>query len=267
MKIFADRELAERLERAEACGGVEFVEARMNLFPAADACWTRIDGAYVMFDGVDSPISQTFGLGMFQEPTEDGLAEIERFFKKRGAHLFHEVSPLAGIALARRLAVRGYQPDEFTSVMFRSLSDPLRVAPNEAVTVRLTGPGDMETYVDTAAEGWSELKEYAHVMRDLARISAARAGGVSFMAAIGETPVATGSMSIHDGVALLAGASTVPEFRNRGAQLALLEARLRYAAGHGCDLAMMCAAPGSASQRNAERHGFRIAYTRTKWKL
>ncbi|HYO16464.1 MAG TPA: hypothetical protein VE685_24980 [Thermoanaerobaculia bacterium] len=34
-----------------------------------------------------------------------------------------------------------------------------------------------------------------------------------------------------------------------------------------CDLAMMCAHPGSASQRNAERHGFRIAYTRTKWQL
>jgi hypothetical protein len=28
---------------------------------------------------------------------------------------------------------------------------------------------------------------------------------------------------------------------------------------------MMCAAPGSASQRNAERNGFRIAYTRVKW--
>ena len=33
------------------------------------------------------------------------------------------------------------------------------------------------------------------------------------------------------------------------------------------DLAMMGAAPGSASQRNAERHGFRIAYTRIKWRL
>jgi hypothetical protein len=32
-------------------------------------------------------------------------------------------------------------------------------------------------------------------------------------------------------------------------------------------IAMMAAAPGSASQRNAERHGFRIAYTRTKWHL
>ena len=30
---------------------------------------------------------------------------------------------------------------------------------------------------------------------------------------------------------------------------------------------MMGAAPGSSSQRNAERHGFRIAYTRIKWRL
>jgi len=29
----------------------------------------------------------------------------------------------------------------------------------------------------------------------------------------------------------------------------------------------MGALPGSGSQRNAERHGFRIAYTRTKWQL
>ena len=46
-----------------------------------------------------------------------------------------------------------------------------------------------------------------------------------------------------------------------------LESIMRLAAEQGCDLAMMCALPGSASQRNAERHGFRIAYTRIKWQL
>ena len=67
--------------------------------------------------------------------------------------------------------------------------------------------------------------------------------------------------------ALLAGASTVPEGRRNGAQLALLDTRLHTAASQGCNLAMMVAAPGSASQRNAERNGFRVAYTRTKWQL
>jgi hypothetical protein len=50
-------------------------------------------------------------------------------------------------------------------------------------------------------------------------------------------------------------------------QAALLEERLRYAFDHGCDLAMMVAEAGSNSQRNAERKGFRIACTRTKWGL
>ena len=72
---------------------------------------------------------------------------------------------------------------------------------------------------------------------------------------------------MHEGTALLAGASTIPGGRRQGAQNALLDARLQTAASNGCDLAMMVAAPGSASQRNAERQGFRIAYTRTKWML
>ncbi len=79
-------------------------------------------------------------------------------------------------------------------------------------------------------------------------------------------PIATGVVFISGGVALLAGASTIPEARRQGAQSALLEARLRYAVEKRCDLAMMCALPGSASQRNAQRNGFQIAYTRTKWK-
>jgi hypothetical protein len=104
-------------------------------------------------------------------------------------------------------------------------------------------------------------------MLGLSRVSARRPDGLSFLAEIGGEPVATGALSICEGVALLAGASTVPEARRRGAQLALLDARLDYAARQGCDLAMMCAQPGSSSQRNAERQGFRIAYTRIKWRL
>jgi hypothetical protein len=40
---------------------------------------------------------------------------------------------------------------------------------------------------------------------------------------------------------------------------------MRYAHQHGCDLAMMVALAGSDSQRNAERKGFHVAYTRIKW--
>jgi hypothetical protein len=98
-----------------------------------------------------------------------------------------------------------------------------------------------------------------------ARLSVACA--TCFVAERDGIPIATAALFMHEGTALLAGASTIPDGRRQGAQNALLDARLQTAASHGCDLAMMVAAPGSASQRNAERQGFRIAYTRTKWQL
>jgi len=88
---------------------------------------------------------------------------------------------------------------------------------------------------------------------------------LSFLAELNGQPIATGALTIAGDVALLAGASTVPSARRQGAQNALLEERLQYAAAHGCTVAMMVTLPGSGSQRNSERHGFRIAYTRTKW--
>jgi GNAT superfamily N-acetyltransferase len=93
-----------------------------------------------------------------------------------------------------------------------------------------------------------------------------REGSTCFLAEIDGQPGAAGALLVHEGVALLAGAATVPELRRCGLQGALLEARLRYAREHGCDLAMMVTEAGSTSQRNAERQGFRIAYTRIKWR-
>ncbi len=80
-------------------------------------------------------------------------------------------------------------------------------------------------------------------------------------------PGAAGVLCIHEGVALFGGSATIPELRRRGLQSALLNERMRYAHDHGCDIAMMVALPGSDSQRNAERKGFHVAYTRTKWRL
>ena len=72
---------------------------------------------------------------------------------------------------------------------------------------------------------------------------------------------------IYDDVCILAGASTIPEARNQGAQNALLSDRLRSAMEQGCKMAIMCAAPGSQSQKNAQKNGFQIAYTRIKWQM
>jgi GNAT superfamily N-acetyltransferase len=99
------------------------------------------------------------------------------------------------------------------------------------------------------------------------RIAARTKGGVPFLAELDGRAIAAGGFSVYDDVCILAGAATIPDARRLGAQNALLGARLGYARANGCTFAMMCALPGSQSQKNAQRNGFNIAYTRTKWQL
>ncbi len=262
--MFADLALARRLEAAEGLSGAQFVEARARIAPDSGASWTQISGAYVMFDGVDSPITQTFGLGMNGE--EPDLERIEAFFQDRGATVFHEVCPLAGVPLTAQLVKRGYQPVEMSSVLYRPLDAADKFSRAGAVvSARIAQPDERRLYAELAAEGWGETPELRDFLRGMTEVIANKDDSVLFLAELGGTPVACAGLSINHRVALMAGACTVPAARRNGAQLALLHARLRHASQAGCDVAMMCAEPGSASQRNAERHGFRIAYTRTKW--
>lgn len=267
--VLSDLSLARRLERAEAVANARFVDARARLAPGSGAEWTEIAGAYAMYDGPRSPSTQTFGLGVFEIPTARHMERLEEFFQDRGAPVFHEVSPITGKPLLDVLNERGYRPVEFTSVMFQPLNAaiPVTAAEEVSVRIRMVGEKERELWARTMAEGWRELTEIADLMLDVARLASARRDAPLFLAELDGQPIATGALAIHDGVALLAGASTIPEWRHRGAQRALLASRLDYARHAGCELAMIGAEPGSASQRNAERQGFRIAYTRIKWAL
>jgi hypothetical protein len=260
---FSDVPLSRRLERCEAEANAATVEARARAYPKVGAVWIERAGAYALFDGIGSPLTQTFGLGIFTPPTGDDLDAIEQFFNDRGAKVFHEVSPLAGIETMDVLSDRGYRPVELTSILYQPIVSSS--IPSTDVHTRIIEPGEEELWASVAAEGWSEHPELSTFVRDLGRVTALSRGTSVFLAEIDGRPIAAGALSMHGGVALLAGASTIPSARNRGAQRALLGARLQHAVARGCDLAMMGAQPGSASQRNAERQGFRIAYTRIKW--
>ena len=87
--------------------------------------------------------------------------------------------------------------------------------------------------------------------------------GVVRLMARQQTEVAGGgSLYLHDGVALLCGAGTLPAHRRRGVQAALLQARMAHAREMGCDLAVVTTQPGSKSQANVQRVGFELIYSR-----
>lgn len=261
-----DTVLAQRLELAEANAGAAYVDARRRLEPEVGATHERISGVVALFDGRDSPLTQTFGLGLF-DPLEPGDWDaLELFFRSRDVDVCHEVSPLTGHDTLSQLGARGYRPIEVSTVLVQPIA--ALPAADPRFRVRQVAEDEAALWSRIAVEGWStESPDLADFLAAFGRIVAEAEGVHCFLAELDGRPVAAGSLSLRGDVALLAGASTIPSARRQGAQLALLSARLRFAAGHGADLAMMVAQPGSASQRNAERRGFRTAYTRTKWRL
>lgn len=264
---FSNLVLSRRLERAEGYACAQYAEARRRLFPQSGAEWMEHAGTYAVLDGLTSPITQTFGLGIFEELSPPALDVIERFFLDRGAPVFHEVSPFAGVATLQLLCTRNYRPVELSSVLYR-LVEPPTAQPHSGISVRVIGPEEAPLWADISARGWAhEYPELLDFLLQLGIISSARHQTVCFLAELNGKPGAAGVLCLHEGVALFGGSATVPESRCRGLQTALLDERMRYAFEHRCDLAMMAAQPGSESQRNAERKGFRIAYTRTKWQL
>ncbi len=92
--IIVDPLLSDRLEQTEGLAGTRFAEARSRISPEVNSCWQQMAGAYAIYDGPQSPLTQSFRLGLGAEVLSSDLAEIEDFFRSRGAPVFHEVSPL-----------------------------------------------------------------------------------------------------------------------------------------------------------------------------
>lgn len=267
--IFADKPLSQKLERAEARANADFIETRASLEPASGAEWIDVAGVYAMYDGPESPCTQTFGLGLFGEVTNAEMDRMEAFFSDRGAPVLHEVSPMADPSTLSLLTGRSYQPVELSTVMYKVL-DGTNIGGEtaSAITTRVISPDEADLWAETSGNGWAtEQGGSPDFMIGFGRVSARCGGAYPYLAELDGTPIASGMLFIQDDVAMLAGASTVPEGRNKGAQSALLAARLRFASDRGCTLAVMAAAPGSQSQKNAQRNGFSVAYTRIKWHL
>ena len=263
---FSDLALARRLEAAEGDACAQFALARRHLFPDSGSEAVRIAGADVVYDGANSPVTQTFGLGILEDATPEALDRIEHFFSERGFSTLHEVSPFAGATLLQRLCDRGYRPIEISNVLYRPIEALAESHVSAGIEVHVISPGEAGLWTEVNARGWAhDHPAFEEFMKQIGALLTAREGSACFLATLDGTPAAAGALFLHRGVALFAGAATMPEHRRRGLQGALLEARIQYAREQGCDLAMMVTEPGSNSQRNAQRQGFHIAYSRTKW--
>ncbi len=151
------------------------------------------------------------------------------------------------------------------STHVRFLADPWdEPGPATSIDVEAATAGTIEEFADTLMRGFLEGAPTVEVFRDMNRGLLRLAGGRGLLARIDGRPAGAASMCVsegHDGsLAAFFGASTLPEFRRRGVQTALLGRRLAHARERGCDLAVVQSRPGTSSERNMARCGFRLAY-------
>jgi GNAT superfamily N-acetyltransferase len=260
---FVDLALARRLEMAQAWRGVRYARARQELHPTLPVRVEPLAGGYLIYTGDGMPLNRAVGLGVHGPVTAADLDLVEQFYQRRNLPPRIDVCPLADGSLLELLNLRGYCLEKFYSVLLYLLSQPS--APESApagVQVGQAGSTEAELWLKTVAQGFEETDIPTQAVLDILAPNFYTSHATCFFAWIDGQPAGGGGMYVHEGVAEFGGASTRPEFRRRGVQTALLRARLAAAWERGCDLAMAMTSPGSASQRNIERVGFRLAYTK-----
>lgn len=265
-ELFLNLQLARRIETAEAQAAVECAEALQRFRPGSDAAVRRLAGGFAVYCGPGSPITQAIGMGLDGPVSAEEFDRIEEFYRSRNEAVRVETAPLADPTFIEQFGQRGYRVTEFSNVMARLVSD--YAGEPEAppgVAVEKVGKDQIEMWVQTVAQGFAEQFPVSGELLEVMKMFALAPKTECYLARVDGKIAGGATLTIHDGVAGLFGASTLPVARRRGVQTALLQRRLARAAQAGSDLAVSLAQPGSTSQRNIARQGFRVLYTRVKF--
>ena len=238
------------------------VEAIRNFSPSDPVEAEHVGGGIAFFGGVTYPANQMVGMGLYGEVGAGDLDRVEDFFRSRGVASTVVLSPLAHESLRMLLGERGYRIAEFNSVLIRRIHEEEPFAMPAGVTIERVTAATLTPWMRALAEGF--VQDIV-VLEGVFGGFAALPGALPFLARVnGEVAGGCGGRIIPEArITAFFGTATLPTFRRRGVQTALIALRLLEAARAGCEYAVVSTHPGSGSQRNMERRGFRLAYTKT----
>jgi len=250
--ILADLLLARLLESAEAANARNFTGADTPLLEVAGGC--------AVFAGVGSPLSHGVGMGLRGPVHEAEIEAIEEFFHSRAAAVSLDLCPLADPGLFQSLGRRAYHITEFNNVLVKRLAGTEIVLTQH---VRRAASDERELWSHTLGEGFFEQPHLTNEEMDIGRAVFSSPSSLCYLivAESGE-PAGGGAIAFHETLATLFADATLPRFRRRGFHRELIDARLNEAIARGCTLATATTLPGSTSQRNYERAGFQVVYTK-----
>ena len=138
------------------------------------------------------------------------------------------------------------------------------LSPQDDILVEQVAPADINRWSDVYMDSRQVPKEARSNFLESHSILFAGPRWRLYLAFINSQPAAAGLMYLGKEGGSLAGAATLPNWRRRGCQSAILNRRISDAAEANYDL--ITSQPGPlASRRNMERQGMRLAYTKARW--
>lgn len=193
------------------------------------------------------------------EANLDQLGAMLEFFEKRSALPRIEIWPgdLTD-TLARKLAERSYYASNHVVTLYALPYSDKEISKDIRITEALTD-ADKQLAFGVMASGY----DFTEHQRDMLACELRVPSQKLFIGHLENKAVAAAALFINDDIAYLAGASTLPGFRSRGCQQALIQHRLREALG--CSVVTVTTAYASPSQNNLERLGFSVLHTKTLW--
>ncbi|HET7206455.1 MAG TPA: GNAT family N-acetyltransferase [Terriglobales bacterium] len=262
---FVDRALARRLESAEEMPQVHHARVYEKSHPETGAAVEEVGGGHAMFAGLGSPIGHAAGIGLDRPFTPEDLDRVEAFYRRHGAPSQVDLTPLHEPAIFEMFKQRGYAIAELNNVLWRQL-EPLdrEQSYSAGVSFRRGRAEESRQFAAILARCFQEYMNPAEGFELMLAPLYEMPGVMTFVASDANQviAVAAGLVIPEHKVLALFGAGTLPEHRRRGIQAAMLDLRLRAGAEAGCEIAVVVTQGGTVSQRNCERLGFRVAYSK-----
>jgi len=261
---FMDKAFARRLESIEEMAQVLYARVFQKTRPEIGAAEEEVCGGHMVFAGLGSPIGRATGAGLDRPFTAQDLDRVEQFYRSHKAPSQVDLCPMHDPALFELFKERGYAIAELNNVLYRRLSADETFPPAPAGCEVRRSPADEADMTGAIVESAFFPDGAPEAFRGLIAPLYQMEQALAFVACAEDKLVAcgTGLVIPEHKVFALCGAGTLAGFRGRGLQTALLRARMAAAVEAGCEYAVVVTQGGTTSQRNAERLGFRVAYSK-----
>lgn len=260
----ASPELAHRIERVIRDGGLSLVRTQL-----------AAGGGVAGFREAGCRFNRIYGLGLEGPCAPADLKQLVAFLEAKGApRPVVETSPASHPGAEDALRTLGFEIADRLEVLVRRpeaepASEEVPTPRSEVRVQEVVAPDD------ATLRGFVELMHFgfnpeARTVPDQALRDGMQAGrneGADlFVATLHGRQIGAAQAVTRDGITILFGASVLKAYRRRGAQQALLRARMERGRTRGGEWAAVFCLPNSATYRNAERLGFVRSYTRLQWR-